>query len=72
VGSVSDVLENQVSGFLTHNRNERIEAISQLSKNPELRAQMGQRGSEIAHERFGAKQFLVGHIHAYEAALAAK
>jgi glycosyltransferase involved in cell wall biosynthesis len=72
VGSVSDVLENQVSGFLTHNRNERIEAISQLSKNPQLRARMGQRASEIAHERFGAKQFLDGHIHAYEAALAAK
>ncbi len=70
VGSVADVLEDGVSGFLTHNRNERIEAISKLVKDTELRMEMGQKASEIVRRKFGVMQFLDGHIRAYERAIA--
>jgi len=72
VGSVSDVVDQNISGFLTHNRNERIDAISKLAKDPSLRMEMGKKAAEIAHERFGTKQFMNGHIAAYQAGIAAK
>ena len=72
VGSVSDVVDNEISGFLTHNRSERIDAINKLIKDPNRRSNMSVKASQIIRERFGTKQFLDGHIHAYQAAIAAK
>jgi len=69
VGSVSEVIQNTINGFLTHDLNSRVKAIEELAKNPELRQQMGEAARMNAVELFGVDQFLKTHSQAYEKAI---
>jgi glycosyltransferase involved in cell wall biosynthesis len=69
VGSVSEVVENGVTGFLVTNLEERIEAISTLAKDRELRLQMGARAKTYCENKFGRRQFLDTHLEAYKTAI---
>ncbi len=69
VGSVSEVIDNGVSGILVSNLEGRIAAINSLVKNKELRLQMGKSAKDYCENKFGHQQFLETHIKAYEKAL---
>lgn len=69
VGSVSEVVENGVTGFLVSNLEERIEAINTLAKDKDFRLQMGARAKTHCENKFGHKQFLDTHLEAYKIAL---
>ena len=69
VGSVSEVIENGVTGFLVNDLKERIEAINTLAKDRELRLQMGARAKTYCENKFGRKQFLDTHLEAYKTAI---
>ena len=69
VGSVSEVIDNGVTGILVSNLDERIDAINSLVKNKELRLQMGKSAKDYCENRFGHQQFLETHTKAYEKAL---
>lgn len=69
VGSVSEVIDNNVTGILVSNLDERIKAISALVGNKELRIQMGNSAKEYCENRFGRQQFLESHLEAYKLAL---
>lgn len=69
VGSVSEVIDKNVTGILVSNLVERIEAINTLAKNLDLRIQMGNSAKKYCESRFGRKQFLDSHLEAYELAL---
>lgn len=69
VGSVSEVIENDLTGLLVSNFRERIEAVGKLAANTELRTQMGNAAMGYCQQKFGKKQFLDSHIEAYELAL---
>ena len=69
VGSVSEVIDNGVTGILVSNLEERIAAINSLVKNRELRLQMGKSAKDYCENKFGHQQFLETHIKAYEKAL---
>jgi glycosyltransferase involved in cell wall biosynthesis len=69
VGSVSEVIENGVTGFLVTNLEERIEAINTLAKDRELRLQMGARAKTYCENKFSRKQFLDTHLEAYKTAI---
>ena len=69
VGSVSEVIDNGVTGILVSNTEERIDAISALVKNKELRLQMGKSAKAYCENKFGHQQFLETHINAYEKAV---
>ncbi len=69
VGSVSEVIENGMTGFLVTNLEERIEAINTLAKDIELRLQMGARAKTYCENKFGRKQFLDTHLEAYKTAI---
>ena len=69
VGSVSEVIDNNVTGILVSSLEERIKAINAMAKNMNLRIQMGNRAKKYCESRFGRKQFLASHLEAYELAL---
>ncbi len=69
VGSVSEVIDNGVTGILVSNIRERIDAINSLVKNKELRLQMGKGAKDYCENKFGHQQFLETHIKAYEKAI---
>lgn len=69
VGSVSEVIQNTVNGYLTHNLDSRIKAIEKLASESELRKLMGEAAKKTAVELFGVDQFLNTHRLAYERAL---
>lgn len=69
VGSVSEVIDNGVTGILVSSQEERINAINTLVKNKELRLQMGKSAKDYCKKKFGHQQFLETHIKAYEKAL---
>jgi glycosyltransferase involved in cell wall biosynthesis len=69
VGSVSEVIQNAVNGYLTHDLDSRIKAIQKLASDPELRHQMGEAAKKTAVELFGVGQFLDTHKLAYEKAI---
>lgn len=69
VGSVSEVIQNTVNGYLTHDLDSRIKAIQKLASDPELRHQMGEAAKKTAVELFGVEQFLDAHKLAYEKAI---
>ena len=69
VGSVSEVIQDNVNGYLTHDLDSRIKAIQKLASVPELRHQMGEAAKKTAVELFGVEQFLDTHKLAYEKAL---
>ena len=69
VGSVSEVIQSTVNGYLTHNLDSRIKAIEKLASDPELRERMGEAAKKTAVELFGVEQFLNTHKLAYVKAL---
>lgn len=69
VGSVSEVIQNTVNGYLTHNLDSRIKAIEKLASDLELRERMGEAAKKAADELFGVDQFLNTHRLAYEKAV---
>ncbi len=69
VGSVSEVIDNGVTGILVSSLEERINSINFLVKNKELRLQMGTSAKDYCEKKFGCQQFLETHIKAYEKAL---
>ena len=69
VGSVSEVIDDRVTGILVSSLEERIDAINSLVKNKELRLQMGKSARDYCENKFGYQQFLETHIKAYEKAL---
>lgn len=69
VGSVSEVIENNVTGILVSNFRERTEALKKLSGNRELRSRMGLASQKYCAEKFGPQQFLDSHLKAYQMAI---
>lgn len=69
VGSVSEVIQNNVNGYLTQDLDSRVKAIQQLVSQPELRRRMGDAAKKTAFELFGVEQFLDTHKLAYEKAI---
>ena len=69
VGSVSEVIQNNVNGYLAHDLDSRIKAIQKLASDPELRHQMGEAAKKTAVELFGVEQFFNTHKLAYEKAI---
>ena len=69
VGSVSEVVDSEVTGFLATNLAERIEALRKLSSSRDLRQTMGAAGKKYCEEKFGPQQFLDSHLKAYETAI---
>ncbi len=69
VGSVSEVVDSEVTGLLVTNQNERFDALKRLSSNLELRKKMGAAGKKYCEEKFGPKQFIDSHLKAYETAI---
>ena len=69
VGSVSEVIQNNVNGYLAYDLDSRIKAIQKLASDPELRHQMGEAAKKTAVKLFGVEQFLETHKLAYEKAI---
>lgn len=69
VGSVSEVIQNTINGYLTHNLDSQMKAIEKLASDSELRERMGEAAKKAAVELFGVDQFLNTHRLAYEKAL---
>ena len=65
VGSVSEVIKDGVSGFLTKNHEQRTKAILELSSQPVLRAKMGGMAFEDFQNLFSVSQFIDSHRQAY-------
>lgn len=69
VGSVSEVIKDGVSGFLTKNQEQRTKAILELSSQPVLRAKMGEMAFKDFQDLFSVGQFIDSHRKAYEQAV---
>lgn len=69
VGSVSEVIQNTVNGFLTYDLDSRLKAVQKLATDPDMRHRMGKAAKMTAIELFGVKQFLTTHDQAYKKAL---
>jgi glycosyltransferase involved in cell wall biosynthesis len=69
VGSVSEVVDSEVTGLLVTNQSERTDALKRLLASPELRKKMGAAGKKYCEEKFGPQQFLDSHLRAYETAI---
>ena len=72
VGSVSEVIQDKINGYLTNNLESRLLAIQKLATDLETRQQMGNAASQTAIELFGVEQFLNTHKYAYKIALASR
>ncbi len=72
VGSVSEVIQDQINGYLTKNLETRLWAIQKLATDPDARQQMGNAASRTAVELFGLEQFLNTHNYAYKKALTSR
>ena len=72
VGSVSEVIQDQINGYLTKNLESRLWAIQKLASDLGARQQMGNAASRTALELFGVDQFLKTHNFAYTKAVASK
>lgn len=66
VGSVSEIVLNGASGFVTSCRiDDLVEAIESLIRNEELRIIMGSRGKEFTLKNFGVKRLINDHENLY-------
>jgi glycosyltransferase involved in cell wall biosynthesis len=72
VGSVSEVIQDQINGYLTNNLESRMRAIQKLATDTGVRERMGNTASQTAVEFFGVEQFLNTHICAYKKALSGR
>ena len=70
VGSMGDVVENGINGFLVEPIiNEIVEKIVALTESPELRENLGKRGREIARQRFAVETMIKRHEEIYSQAI---
>ena len=66
VGSISDIVENDKTGFLTSPQpGAMASALSALSTDPELRNRLGNAGKARAHEFFSLERMLRDHTEIY-------
>jgi [protein-PII] uridylyltransferase len=66
VGSISDIVENDKTGFLTSPQpGAMASALSALSTDPELRNRLGSAGKARAHEFFSLERMLRDHTEIY-------
>ena len=66
VGSVSEIVINNFSGFTVKDTDEMAEKISQLCTNPELRRKMGQNSKDWCLSEFNVDKFLEKHMLLYK------
>ncbi len=66
VGSVSEVIQSGISGFLTNNFKERVEALMLLESDPNLRMEMGEKAFSDFKTSFSRNQFIKTHRLAFE------
>ena len=69
VGSVSEVIQEGVTGYLVNNFEKRRDSIRNLASNSELRIKMGDMAKGNCRVKFGKDQFLAAHLKAYELAI---
>jgi glycosyltransferase involved in cell wall biosynthesis len=70
VGSMGDVVENAINGFLVDPIiNEITSKIISLSELPELRRNLGDRGKELARQRFSVETMIKRHEEIYSQAI---
>lgn len=70
VGSMGDVVENEINGYLVEpNINEITLKVVEISKSPELRKELGSRGKEIARQRFSVEAMINRHQEIYSQAI---
>jgi glycosyltransferase involved in cell wall biosynthesis len=70
VGSMGDVVENEINGFLVDPIiNEITSKIVSLSELPELRRNLGDRGKELARQRFSVETMIKRHEEIYSQAI---
>ena len=70
VGSMGDVVENGINGFLVDPIiNEIASKIVYLSESPELRINLGDRGKELARQRFSVETMIKRHEEIYSQAI---
>jgi len=66
VGSVSDIFEPNIGGYLVNNVESRKEALNKLISDPNFAKQMGESAKEYSDERFSIGKFVKDHIELYE------
>ena len=70
VGSVGDVVENGINGFLVDPIiNEIASKVVSLSESPELRKNLGDRGKDLARQRFSVETMIKRHEEIYSHAI---
>ena len=66
VGSMGDVVENGINGFLVDPIVKEIATkIAALSESPDLRKNLGERGKELARQRFSVETMIKRHVEIY-------
>ena len=66
VGSMGDVVENELNGYLVEpNINEIASKVVEICKLPELRKELGRRGKERARQRFSVEAMINKHQEIY-------
>ena len=68
VGSVSEVVDDGVTGILVSDYKESVAGLEKLIENIELRLSLGSAGRAYAKSRFSPAQFISGHEAAYSKA----
>jgi glycosyltransferase involved in cell wall biosynthesis len=70
LGSMGDVVKNGINGFLVDPIiNEIASKIISLSESPELRKSLGDRGKELARQRFSVEAMIKRHEEIYSQAI---
>jgi glycosyltransferase involved in cell wall biosynthesis len=70
VGSMSDVVENGINGFLVDPIIDEISSkVKALSQSPELRKNLGDKGKELAQQRFSVEAMVKRHQEIYSQAI---
>ena len=65
VGAVSEVITSESNGFLCSSFEERVQAITLLSRDKQLRNQMGERARKFCLSEFNLLEFTKRHIDVY-------
>lgn len=70
VGSMGDVVENEINGFLVEPKIDEIASrVVEISKSPELRKILGDRGKERARQKFSVEELIKRHQEIYSQAI---
>lgn len=70
VGSMGDVVENKINGYLVEpNIDEIASRVVEISKSAELRKELGDRGKERARQRFSVEAMINRHQEIYSQAI---